>query len=104
MKTFLFFLLVLLAGCNRPEMIAKTEYLKQADSIQFLKSQNDFQMTVIHVLRDSITDLKERPLMNSDQFIQLYKYGRLNKYYLICKKNPTQWKYYKGWSIRVFEQ
>jgi hypothetical protein len=100
----LFFLLVLLAGCHRPEMIPKSEYVKLADSIQILKSKNDFQLTQIHGLRDSIDILKQSPLMNSDQFIQLYKYGRLNKYYQICKKNPTQWKYYKGWSIRVFEQ
>ena len=104
MKTLLFFLLVLLASCHRPETIAKTEYLKLQDSIKVLKSQKASQATTIVILRDSIADLKERPLMNSDQFIQLYKYGRLNKYYQICKKNPTQWKYYKGWSIRVFEQ
>lgn len=104
MKTFLFFFLVLLAGCHRPEMVQKTEYLKLADSIAFLKVQNDFNETVILILRDSITDLLDRPLMTSEQFLLLYKYDRLYKYYRICKKNETQWKYYKGWSIRVFEQ
>lgn len=104
MKTFLFFLLMLFAGCNRPEMVPKADYQKLSDSIQFLKSDIDSQMTVIVLLRDSISDLKDRPLMTSEQFLTLYKYERLNKYYQICKKNPTQWKYYKGWSIRVFEQ
>ena len=44
-----------------------------------------------------------KPVMTSAQFVRLYKYDRLLKYYQICKRKPTQWKYYKGWSIRVFE-
>lgn len=105
MKKLIFLILVLLAGCaTPPATVLKVDYLKLADSITVLKSQNETYVSRIQIMQDSITDLKERPLMNSDQFIQLYKYGRLNKYYQICKKNPTQWKYYKGWSIRVFEQ
>ena len=45
-----------------------------------------------------------KPVMTSDQFVRLYKYDRLLKYYAICKKKPSQWKYYKGWSTRVFEE
>jgi hypothetical protein len=41
---------------------------------------------------------------NVQLFIKAYKYDRLVKYYAICKRKPSQWKYYKGWSIRVFEQ
>lgn len=104
MKVFLILIFLLVLSCLRPEMIRKTEYNKLADSIAVVSSENIELRRRIVILRDSITDLKSRPLMNSDQFIQLYKYGRLNKYYQICKKNSTQWKYYKGWSIRVFEQ
>ena len=57
----------------------------------------------IGLLNDSIKKLNERPLMTKTQFLDLYKYERLLKYYKICKNNPTQWKYYRGWSTRVFE-
>lgn len=57
----------------------------------------------IGLLNDSIKKLNERPLMTKAQFLDLYKYERLHKYYRICKNNPTQWKYYRGWSTRVFE-
>jgi len=55
------------------------------------------------VLKDSIIKLNQRPIMTKAQFVKLYKYERLEKYYKICKRKPTQWKYYKGWSTRVFE-
>ena len=55
------------------------------------------------ILKDSITKLNQRPVMTKAQFVNLYKYERLEKYYKICKRKPTQWKYYKGWSTRVFE-
>ena len=58
----------------------------------------------IGLLNDSIKKLNERPLMTKTQFLDLYKYERLLKYYKICKNNPTQWKYYRGWSTRVFEE
>jgi len=54
-------------------------------------------------LLDSIQKLNARPVMTVEQFVRLYKYERLNRYYRICKRKPSQWKYYKGWSIRVFE-
>ena len=59
---------------------------------------------VIIELKDSIQRLNKRPTMTADQFIKIYKYDRLYKYYRICEKNPTQWIYYKGWSTRVFNQ
>lgn len=54
-------------------------------------------------LLDSIQKLNVRQVMTTEQFVKLYKYERLERYYRICKRKPTQWKYYKGWSIRVFE-
>ncbi|MEA4981424.1 MAG: hypothetical protein VB066_01775 [Paludibacter sp.] len=57
----------------------------------------------IRLLIDSINELNSRPLMTKKQYIDLYKYERLLKYYNICKSRPVNWKYYKGWSIRVFE-
>ena len=54
------------------------------------------------VLNDSIVKLNQRVVMTAAQFIEIYKYERLEKYYKICVKNPSQWVYYKGWSIRVF--
>jgi hypothetical protein len=53
---------------------------------------------------DSIKVLNQRTVMSSSDFLRIYKYERLLKYYKICKRKPTQWKYYKGWSTRVFEQ
>ena len=57
----------------------------------------------IRVLTDSVNKLNQRPLMTKAQFLDLYKYDRLLKYYKICKARPVNWKYYRGWSIRVFE-
>lgn len=105
MKKLAFLFLVLLASCTQPPAtVLKVEYLKLTDSITLLQLQKINSSILIQLLQDSIADLKDRPLMTSEQFLQLYKYERLNKYYRICKKNPSQWKYYKGWSIRVFEQ
>ena len=105
MKKLAFLILVLLAGCTPPPAtVLKDEYLKLADSITVMNLQKIKSTIQIQLLQDSIVELKQRPLMTSEQFLILYKYERLNKYYRICKNKPTQWKYYKGWSIRVFEQ
>lgn len=74
-------------------IVAKSSY----DSIKILNSQ-------IANLQDSISVLNQRPVMTSAQFIKIYKYERLEKYYKLCTKKPSQWKYYKGWSSRVFKQ
>ena len=105
MKTCIFLLLILFVACTpRPATVLKVDYLKLQDSIETLNVKIDSLHLENETLADSIEDLLLRPLMTSEQFLQLYKYERLNKYYRICVKNPTQWKYYKGWSIRVFEQ
>jgi len=57
----------------------------------------------VAILKDSIEKLNKRPVMTSENFIKLYKYERLKRYYTICKRNPGQWKFYKGWTTRVFE-
>lgn len=69
-----------------------------------LANQEILATDSIIYLNDSIKRLNERPLMTKVQFLDLYKYERLFKYYKICKNNPTQWKYYRGWSTRVFEE
>ena len=69
-----------------------------------LANQEILATDSIIYLNDSIKRLNEIPLMTKAQFLDLYKYERLFKYYKICKNNPTQWKYYRGWSTRVFEE
>ena len=107
MKKLAFLIVVLIVGCTiptPPDTVLKDEYLKLTDSIMVLHLQTMNCSMQLQLLQDSIVELTQRPLMTSEQFLLLYKYERLNKYYLICKKKPTQWKYYKGWSTRVFEQ
>jgi hypothetical protein len=77
-----------------------------AKQFELLTRQN----SIITNLNDSIEFYrnyylitKNKQLLSSANFIKIFKYDRLNKYYLICKRNPSQWKYYKGWSTRVFE-
>jgi hypothetical protein len=101
MRLFLIFIIVLLSSCHHPEVVTKAKYNRLADSLTTINTNLQKQITV---LNDSIVGLNARQVLSSEQFINLYKYARLNKYYQICKRNPVQWKYYKGWSIRVFEQ
>jgi hypothetical protein len=54
--------------------------------------------------RNHYLKTKDQQALSVDNFIKIYKYERLYKYYMICMKKPSQWKYYKGWSKRVFEQ
>lgn len=107
-------LLALLSNCKAPqyktpEKDYKTEYLQllaKADTIKYQHKQIEVYLLNLQDsivgLHDSIEDLLIRPLMTEEQFIILYKYGSLKKYFDLCEKNPTQWKYYKGWSSQVF--
>ena len=115
MRKLIFILSVLMAGCApppapsapvsvMPETVLKAEYLKLQDSIETTNSRHQESLVFIQTLQDSILDLKDRPLMTEKQFLELYKYESLRKYYQICKKNPTQKKFYWGWSARIFEQ
>ena len=78
--------------------------VEKIDSTEYYKVKCDSLTHICVRLNDSLEKLNKRPGMTEMQFVQLYKYDRLLKYYKICKRKPTQWKYYKGWSIRVFEE
>ncbi|HEY5508405.1 MAG TPA: hypothetical protein VIK29_07035 [Paludibacter sp.] len=58
---------------------------------------------VIAELNDSIQKLNYRPLMTKAQFMDLYRYDRVKKYYRICVNKPTQWKFIKSWLARAIE-
>lgn len=90
MKKLLFILLMVPAFC-----LAQTAVKK--DAVAVLNAR-------IELLTDSIQRLNQRPVMTTNQFLRLYKYDRLFKYYRICVARPANWKYYKGWSTRVFNQ
>ena len=103
MKSLMVLILVLLCSCTSNSQVKPTKYINQGDYIVLLKDSVAKLTCSITKANDSITKLNQR-IMTADLFLQLYKYDRLLKYYRICKKKPTQWKYYKGWSTRVFEQ
>lgn len=105
MKNLLLALLLFAAFACAPkqETVPKTEYVLLVDSIRILNDSLECAREDNVILSDSIEDLLIRPMMTPEQFIQLYKFERLEKYYKICTKNPSQWKYYKGWSSRVFK-
>jgi len=87
------------------------ENVSLRDSIYNLNREYEEDFDLNQILCDSIVSLnkqievlKNKPLMKKENFIKLYKYENLLKFYKICKNNPAQWKYYKGWSIREFEK
>jgi cell division protein FtsB len=122
---------IMFSSCYGTSLEKITSCKKIEISLLDLKKENDSLKNVVHILNDSISHLykdieldfeanlllsdsisflnteiqklKAKPIMTADNFISLYKYHRLEKYYRICKRNPSQWKFYKGWSIRVFE-
>jgi len=57
----------------------------------------------INFLHDSIGQLLQRPMMTEQQFLDLYRYERIKKYFDLCEKDASQWKYMKGWLRRVME-
>ena len=67
-----------------------------------IKDSLSLKNDTISMLRDSIKVLKQRTITES-QFIKLYKYESLYKYYRIVINNPSQKKYFWGWSKRVFK-
>ena len=68
-----------------------------------IKDSLSLKNDTISMLRDSIKVLKQRTITES-QFIKLYKYESLYKYYRIVINNPSQKKYFWGWSKRTFEK
>lgn len=67
-----------------------------------IKDSLSLKNDTISMLRDSIKVLKQRTITES-QFIKLYKYESLYKYYRIVINNPSQKKYFWGWSKRVLK-
>lgn len=88
MKKIVFFCLMCFLFCSQVS--------RGSDSTAYYKAKYEIAL-------DSIAKLKQRPVMTKQQYLDLYKYERLKKYYKICKARPVNWKYYKGWSTRVFE-
>jgi hypothetical protein len=123
-RTILFLLVAIAISCTKsqtptPRVITQADYLEllkdsvgklngRLDTLSMLCSTYEQGLIAGANERKALTDSLERyqsaTVMTSYQFVQLYKYARLQKYYKICKHNPTQWKYYKGWSARVFEE
>ena len=58
----------------------------------------------ITCLSDSLIRLYNKPLMSTQQFIDLYRYNRILKYYKLCERKPTNWKYFKGWVRRAINE
>jgi hypothetical protein len=102
MKKIIFVLCLFAFGCSNSK-IKSPQYIDQGSYIILLKDSIQKISTSNVLLSDSIVKLN-KSVMNTNQFIEIYKYERLLKYYQICVNNPTQWAYYKGWSIRVFTE
>ena len=122
MRKFIFILigLFLLVGCVKSDKYTdlETKYnlLLSKDSVS--QNEHDFLINGLKELReidslksDSITklnniidSLKAKPIMSQEQFLKLYKYESLYKYYKIVINNPSQKKFFWGWSKRVFEK
>lgn len=67
------------------------------------KEQNNARSDSINFLQDSIGKLLQRPMMTEQQFLDLYRYERIKKYFDLCEKDASQWKYMKGWLRRIME-
>ena len=121
MKRFIIAIIVsfLFVGCamsyKYTEMQKRYAFLLKCDSIN--KSEYDFLMQGLNelhymdsiksdslvLLKDSIARLNS-PSMTEEQFVKLYKYESLYKYYRIVINNPSQKKFFWGWSKRTFEK
>jgi|WetSurMetagenome_2_1015567.scaffolds.fasta_scaffold02563_14 hypothetical protein len=88
----------------REDSITKSEYNFLVRGLYELKNVDSLKTDSVQMLKDSINQLNSKPLMTKEQFIKLYKYESLYKYYRIVINKPSQKKYYWGWSKRVFEQ
>ena len=75
--------------------VSQLNELQKSDSI---KSDSISKLNII------IDSLKAKPMMSEEQFLKIYKYESLYKYYKIVINNSSQKKFFWGWSKRVFEQ
>lgn len=71
--------------------------LKELQEIDSIKSDS------IYKLNNTIDSLNNKS-MSEDNFIKLYKYESLYKYYRIVINNPSQKKFFWGWCKRTFEK
>ena len=74
-----------------------------SENLIYYENRHADMVQLTYELGDSIVRLNKRTVMSEADFIKIFKYDRLYKYYTLCKRNTTQWKFYKGWSTRVFE-
>lgn len=97
MKLIIILLLLSLGSCglSGQDKIINNTVIVLRDSIKL-------QNINLKILNDSIIKINQKQVLTKENFIKVYKYDRLYKYYRICVNKPSQWIYYKGWSIRVF--
>jgi hypothetical protein len=102
MRYFIVICLIALLSCNAQGRKTIVKTVAVHDTVIVYDTIRVGNTDSINKLNDKILKLESNQ-MTEDNFIRCYKYERLLKYYRICKKNSSQWKYYKGWSSRVFE-
>ena len=104
---------ILLIGCIKSKEKIPLKEIIHKDSISINEYESllsDYYMLdsinkdSIKILRNTIDTLKAKPIMSEEQFLKIYKYESLYKYYKIVMNNPSQKKFFWGWSKRVFEQ
>lgn len=115
-KLLLLALIILSFSCKKDEVIPiAINYTDSLNEYQTLINEyifvTDNLLEKIDTLNDSLTIYKdsvkylsEKPLMNEDYFVKIYKYETIVKYYNIVKRKPSQEKYFKGWVYRVIEE
>lgn len=104
-KTAFIFSFLLLIGCASKSQNKQTsQYIDQGSYIIQLKDSVAKLNATLKLTNDSIRKFNRGTIMTVEQHNQIDKYLRLRKYFDICQKKPSQWKYYKGWSTRVFIQ
>lgn len=87
----------------KSDSISKTEYDFLVCGLKELQKMDSIKSDSLVLLKDSISKMNS-PSMTEDQFIKLYKYESLYKYYRIVINNPSQKKFFWGWSKRTFEK
>lgn len=70
----------------------------------FQQNNIRYQDSVIQSLTDSLMYYRAKPVMTPTQFINLFKYERILKYYYLCEKKPSNWVYFKGWIRRAITE
>ena len=116
---FLFLVVIILGiiGCQKTEEKKDTFY---TESIYILNqkiiqcdnnyevlfdenAQNKLYRDSFLIIKKSFDDISNKKIMTEQDFINLYNYKTVYKYWKICKSNPSQKKYLMGWLNRIFE-